>query len=489
MGSSDHETRILAAIIPDRRDLLDKALQHLVPAHFMHEKLRNLYVILERYAHATGAVIGEADLLGILNRQNADAGKVELYREIYLGLQAKQVMDAEFIWSLKELRDLAAERETAKALEEARKVLMQGVPVKGGEELKGHSDARSHLLTRFAEIDRDLSMQDAPEGSLKTEEDDLLAEYAEKKRLNSLGLNTGIQFGVPSIDAATGGYQNGELGLIAGFSSDGKSSAVCQLAWNAAVTQGKNVVFFTTETVRVQTRRKILARHSRHPMFELPEGLNSRHLRDGTLSQAEESKFQDIVHDLTKNPNYGTIHIAQIPRGGTLGLIESKLYRLQRQFNVDLVIADYLALLRAERRRLDERGELNSLLKDGKQLATTFDDGRGVPFISPWQVSRAHRLEAERVGYYTSSCLAETSEATNSPDLIMSVFALDSSQRYADISWQILKNRDGETSGSAGMALRVDYATCWFTERADNVDSSAMSNDPLAGITDDILSL
>jgi replicative DNA helicase len=483
---SNHESKLLAAIIPDRRDLLDAALRHLVPEHFLDITLRNIYIVLERYAHVTGYVIGEEDFLSILDRDNVDAGKRALYHEIYIELWNKKVDEAEFRWALGEIRDVAAEKATHKALAEAMNVLTRGIEL-NGEQVKGHIPARAQLLQEFADIDRNLQMQDAPEGNLDTETDDLINEYANKELMRSKGQEDGILFGIPSLDAKIGGFQNGELDLIAGYSSDGKSSAVCQLAWHAAVMQGKNVVFFTTETIRVQTRRKIVARHSRHPMFELPEGLNTRDLKNGTLTPMQKDKYQDVVHDLTKNPTYGKFHIAQIPRGGTLNTLESKMYRLQRQFNVDLVVADYLALLRSERKRADERAEYNSILKESKQLATTFDDGRGVPFVSPWQVSRSARLEAEKVGYYTSSCLAETSEATNSSDVVLSVFAMDATERYADISMQILKNRDGETSGSMGM--QVDYATCWFTERSDNASEAAMSNDPLAGITDALLGI
>jgi replicative DNA helicase len=319
------------------------------------------------------------------------------------------------------------------------------------------------------------------------ESDDLLAEYAERKRLKALGQDTGVLFGIPALDLKVGGMQKGELNLMAGYSGGGKSSLSVQLAWNAATQQGLNVVFATTETLRVQIRRKLLARHSRLPMFELPEGLNTRDIRDASLTPMAESKYRDVIADLSTNSSYGKLHIAQVPRGATVGTLEARLSRLQRQFHVDLLIVDYLALFRSDRKRQSDREELNSIIKEAKQLATTFNDGHGVPVVSPWQVSRNAHSEAEKVGYYTSASLAETSEATNSSDIIVSLFAMDNNERYADVSMQILKNRDGETSGS--MALRTDYATCWFAERSDNAVSSVTADDALAGLSDEILSI
>ena len=102
--------------------------------------------------------------------------------------------------------------------------------------------------------------------------------------------------------------------------------------------------------------------------------------------------------------------------------------------------------------------------KEAKKVATSFDNGRGVPFLSPWQVSRAARDDAERIGSYTSRALSETAEATNSADMIVSLLApLDNSDRIAMLTMQVLKNRDGETAQS--IMVEVDYANAYFRSR------------------------
>jgi hypothetical protein len=58
--------------------------------------------------------------------------------------------------------------------------------------------------------------------------------------------------------------------------------------------------------------------------------------------------------------------------------------------------------------------------------------------------------------------LAETSEATNSPDLLISVLEPeDNNDRYAMLKGQILKARDGITSAS--IMIQADYATSTFS--------------------------
>jgi len=156
-----------------------------------------------------------------------------------------------------------------------------------------------------------------------------------------------------------------------------------------------------------------------------------------------------------------------VPQGATIATLESRVLRVQRQFPVDLLVVDYLALLRSERRRDSDREELGTIIKSAKQLATTFADGNGVPLVSPWQVNRAAKEQANKAGMYSLSSLAETAEATNSADVIVSLLEPeDNYGRYADLRAQVLKNRDGETFNH--IPLVVDYATSAFRDKEDS---------------------
>lgn len=831
----EHSTTLLSAIIPDRRDLLDKALRHLNPEHFPDQIHRNIFIMLERYGEVTGAILTRAALGDLLAHARADAGKILLYQETYDLLYATQADEAAFRWSLDQIRELTAERATAHALTESMEILTKGAPGERGETLRGHFEARSHALQRFAQIDRDLSMQEAPEGDIRTEGNDILDDYVQREHARTSGRTIGVEFGIPALDAKVNGVSRGELCLIVGSTSDGKAqpldakvltpygwrlmeelavgdevvdpqgepsqvvgiypqgvlpvyrltfsdgssteasgdhlwnvrvwrnvkvnrrqtaqrlqetwttdqlrarlqdsgrdpalvlapgladidfpeqllpvdpyllglligdaclvgtpvftnpepeliaalpallpagvyavddgsgrkcpslrltsggtpkrrnpltmaleqlglhgtrswqkfvpepykyasaktrlavlqglmdtdgghergratftsssrqlrddvlwlarslglrasvgtdkvptytykgerrvgrtayrcsvwelpelrvfrlarkrgpiptrdagrrivsvehtrdalsqcikvsapsqlyvtddfipthnTSLCvQTAWNATVRQGLNTVFLTTETVRDQVRRRIISRHSCEEHFAIPGGINSRDLKNGTLSDELKAKLRDVVADFAHNPGYGRCYIIQVPRAATVGYIESKLVRVQRLFSVDLVIMDYLALLKSDRRRQSDREELGSILKEAKQFSTTFNDGVGVPFISPWQVNRTARQEAERTGYYTASATSETSEASNSPDLLIGLLApWDNDQRVAPIKMQVMKARDGEKANS--IEAQVDYATCSFTPRGEHRTESMdalFPGDPLS---------
>lgn len=469
----DHGRKVLAAILPDERDRLDLALRYLVAEHFLDPIHSKLFLMLERYAEVTGSVMSRDALDDLVHRATSDVGRAALYVQTFEDLVAEEVDAADFRWSMQELRDLAAERETMRALTEGVAILNGVADMKKGEELHGHEDAWSHVLTAHAEIERNMKLQDAPEGALKHEQEEMLQDYADRKRLLTSGKTIGVRFGLESLDRKIGGLQAGDFGLIAGYSSDGKTSLVVQLAWSAAIQQGKNVVIATTETTRAQVRRKLIARHSVLDQFGLVDGLNSRALRDGSLSEEEERVLPDIVADLSRNPAYGEVYIAQVPRAATLSQLEARLYRINRQFPIDMVCMDYLALLRSDRKRDSVRDELGALMRESKQIATTFDDGHGLVFVSPWQVNRTWYDNAIRTGFYTTLAMSETAEATNSPDIIVSVLnPTDSDTRMAELKLQLLKNRDGETAGS--LAISVDYATCNFFERTSSTGMEAL---------------
>lgn len=484
----EHGAFVLGAIVPSRADLLQRATRVLTPEHFIDTAQRTLYELVTKYHERTGGVLTQIALEDLTRK--IDAGRAQIYLETFLLYAATEVGDEQFEWSLEQMRELHSERQTNEAIVRAMEILKKGQNIEG-EDLKGAEDARAYLGLSLGQIERQMTMQAAPEGDVRNEEKDILADYEARKAITLSGQSRGILFGVNALDAKIGGLQRGEVVLIAGYSSDGKTTLLTQLAWHAAIEQGKNVVFFTTETLRDQVRRKILARHSMLEKFDLgPNGINSYDIKNGTIPPGQEETYRTVVRDFSTNPDYGVVYIKQVPRGASLTYIEQSLASLQRKFDVDLVCMDYLALLASERKRGSTREELAQIMKDAKQVATSFGGGKGVPFVSPWQVSRAAREKAADQGKYTSASLSETAESTNTADLIIGMLApIDNSERRVQIDMQILKNRDGPTAND--LRVQVDYGTSWFRSHASILTSAptravhastASSGDPLADL-------
>jgi replicative DNA helicase len=459
MDAIDHGRAVLGAILAGRSDLLSAAQRHLTPAHFTDSVQAALFGFCERYADQAGGVLPRSALADILRSQAP--GTVLKYEEYFDLLTAAKPADDEFTWSVQQLRELYADRRTGELTAGAYKILTQGV-TEGKRELKGHADARAFLLSGLAEIERDLDAASAPEGDMRAEGREIKDDYARREAQRAAG--TGISASIPVVDLMLGGgYQRGELNLVAGYVSSGKTAACCQIGWHAVTQQGKNVVFFTSETLRSQVRFKILARHSRLEQFGLKDGINTRDMKAGALGEAKNA-FAAVLHDFSSNPAYGRCYIAQVPRGATVATLESRLARLARDWTADLVIVDYLALLRPEIRHRDLRESLVDILKEAKQVAATYCDGLGVPLLSPWQIKRESRDEASKRGGYTLNSLSETAEASNTADVILSLLEPDTDDsrgRSVPLKLSVLKNRDGERGGEP-LELTADYATSYF---------------------------
>jgi replicative DNA helicase len=455
----DHSKVVLGGVFPDNVEFADRAISQLTDVHFPDAHYRTLFLLMERILESYGSVLKRQQLEDILSSQKVDAGKVALYLETYDALSAANVSMEDFRWSVDQLKELAAERNTAEAITKGMEILNRGIQNDKGEELLGHQAARAHVLEQFADIDRELAKQDSPEGDAREEYDEILEEINYPKSVE------GIKFGITALDNVVGGAHPGELNLIVGYTNSGKSMlASAQLPWSAAIEQGKNVVILTTETLRPQIRRRLLCRHSRHAMFGLPKGINSRDLKKGKdFLPADQLKvLPDIIDDFTKNPNYGKLVIVQVPRNATITSCENRVLRYQRDFQVDLVVVDSINLLRADRRYPSKREELASMLIEAKQFATTFDNGRGVPVYSPWQANRESWKEAQEKGFYNSSALAETHEASASSDTIVTILEpMGDVAREVMMKVQVPKHRDGEKASA--MDISVDYATAFWS--------------------------
>jgi replicative DNA helicase len=485
----DHGKRVLAVILIGRSPrALAYAQRRLALEHFPDRTQQALFGMAENYASQTGG--GVLTLEAVEDAlHDAPPGRAALYREYWEALKRclPEGRDG-FIHSVNQLRERAAERLTGEALAQGREVLTTGAE-DGQRLLKGHADARAWVMSEFARIERELAMADSPEGDMRAERDELAAQYsaAEASRRNRSDV---VATGLPSLDVVLGGgLRRGELDFLLAFTSIGKTGLCCQVAWDAVVRQGKNVVFFTTETLRSQVRIKIMSRHSR--LFA-PAGVNSRDIRAGTLSRScpfgrheagcgcGREVYQATIDDFTTKPGYGHLNLAQVPRGATVATVDARLKVISREWEADLVIIDYLMLLRSDTAYRSKRETLAEIVNEAKALATGYRDGRGVPVLSPWQVNKEGWQAAKASGYYDLDSAAETAEARNTADLVMSMLLTETTDsrggRAVPIKLEVLKNRDGERGSS--VELLADYATSHFAEVA-----SARAEDVLVDIT------
>lgn len=455
---------VLGYVFPDNRQGMEFVLEKLTEKHFTVDGSRpettqsTIFKILRSYGERYGEVFPGTYLVDLLKRNNIEQSKILLLQETYTYYCSLEVSEDQFHYAVDGLIDDFNQQQSGQIITTGFDIMERGVEI-DGEFKKGYKEGNEYILNRLGDLDQQIS-EEAPEGDMRLEGASILEAYEIRE---SLEIIPGISFGIPSLDECTSGIQPGELAILAAFTNQGKSHFAVQLGHNACVHQGKPGYIATTETVRDATMIRILARHSREPQFGLPRGLDSKSIKNGTLTPDEKSVFYDVVKDFSSNSNYAPLNIVQIPRNGTLNYIEASAKRINRKGPaIDFIIIDYLQLIRSVRKRSSEREEFNELVREGKVLSTTFDGGRGVPVITPWQMSRDHWTTAAKSGQYTLASLSDTSEAEKSADIVMSLLRPNPTANEAFL--QILKARGGPLMDP--VSVNLDYRNSYIGEGA-----------------------
>lgn len=427
-----------------------------------------LFQLLVRYAARNGGVMTREALADLLRDQKP--GTALLYGEAYAALAATVPEVHAFRHAVDMLRDLASERATGDALAAGMQILREGASLDDGRKLRGYADAREYVLEALATAEQLGSEADTPEGDVTGEGGDVMAAYAKVKLLRVAGKPVGIQFGIPSLDRDLGGLGNGLCLVVAG-TTVGKSSLCVQLAWHNAVMEGRNVQFFTTEQHRGEVRVKLVARHSRHPKFGLPSGLNSRKIRAGWLSEEEEKALDWVLSDL-KGGGYGEIQVVQMPERCTVTVMAGRSEALARRMMPDVVIADYLQQFDPDQRVRDAHAHETQagIVKRAHRWAQSCYLGRGVPLVSPWQANQGGTVALRGAGGFSiDEHMSQTSEAAKTAGVVLALGTSgeeDSSHGLrAPLRLSVVKNRDG--ARGAQHNLTADYSTSYFTDREE----------------------
>ena len=230
-----------------------------------------------------------------------------------------------------------------------------------------------------------------------------LVEKAFKKK----GKYSGVVSGFNDLDNMLGGLQNSDLVILAGRPSMGKTALATNIAFNAAKYYSNDeekgsVVMFSLEMSAEQIGLRILAEQSRIPSDKLRKGeLNERD------SAALSSTYQEI-HQLNfffdDSPNL------------TVSELRSKLRRYKKNYNIKLVLIDYLQLIKPEGQRDSRVNELSEITRSLKQLAKEFD----LPVVSLSQLSR--QVENRDDKRPLLSDLRESGSIEQDADVVMFIY-------------------------------------------------------------------
>jgi len=182
---------------------------------------------------------------------------------------------------------------------------------------------------------------------------------------------TGLATGFVDLDKMTSGLQAGDLVIVAGRPSMGKTAFCLNIASYAAMENGKTVAVFSLEMAKEQLGLRMLCSEAR---------IDAHKLRTGYLAEADWGRIAMAAGKLSEAPMY-------IDDTGAIGIFEmrSKARRLKADRGLDLIIVDYLQLMRGSGDVNSREQEISSISRSLKALAKELR----VPVIALSQLNRA----------------------------------------------------------------------------------------------------
>ena len=218
----------------------------------------------------------------------------------------------------------------------------------------------------------------------------------------------GVPTGLTDLDSRLGGMHKQDLIVIAGRPSMGKTALATNIAFHAAKNiENKGlkstVAFFSLEMSSEQLSTRILSEQSR---------IRSNDIRRGKVSEKEFEKFIETSKNIFELPLY----IDETP-AITIASISNRSRRIKRLFGLELIVVDYIQLMKStgskEYNRVQEISEITQGLK---ALAKELD----VPVLALSQLSRAVEQRDDKKPQLSD--LRESGSIEQDADVVMFVF-------------------------------------------------------------------
>ncbi|MDR0753397.1 MAG: replicative DNA helicase, partial [Holosporaceae bacterium] len=221
---------------------------------------------------------------------------------------------------------------------------------------------------------------------------------------------TGITTGFIDLDKWLGGLNKSDLIILAGRPSMGKTALATNMAFNAAMAYikkaegGGKVAFFSLEMSAEQLVSRILSQECAIP---------SEKIRRGEIKEEDFAKIMNANRRLAEL----LLFIDDTP-ALTVSALRTRARKLKRQYGLDLIIVDYLQLLRGSddkrnENRVQEISEITRLLK---ALAKELD----VPVLALSQLSRAVETRDDKRPQLAD--LRESGSIEQDADVVMFVY-------------------------------------------------------------------
>jgi len=230
-----------------------------------------------------------------------------------------------------------------------------------------------------------------------------------------------VPTGLLDVDAILkGGLRPGSLNLVAGRPGQGKSSWMQTVALSAAE-HGKRVGFFSLEMGRDEIAARLISAGS---------GLDANLLTEGILGESQWEALVRAVGELQP----GRLFISDLA-SITPSSLRAQAWQLQSRHGLDLLLVDYLQLMRPGIRMQNREQEVAFCSRELKLLAGELK----IPVLAAAQLSRASEIRVEKEPQLSD--LRESGALENDADVVMFIWRPDPASNVTRV--KVAKHRGG----------------------------------------------
>lgn len=349
----DLEEAVLGALMLEK-GALNAVVEFLKPEHFYSEAHQEIYrAIIELFKGSE-----PVDMRTVVNQLRKNA-KLELVGGAYYiaELTSKVSSAANIEYHARVVIELAIKRELIRIASQI------------------HHDAYEDTTDVFELLDKtEQSIFEISDSNLRKNYDNMknlmyrAITELQKLKEHKDGL-TGVPSGFTALDRMTSGWQSSDLVIIAARPGMGKTAFVVSAMRNAAVDFKRPVAIFSLEMASVQLVNRMISAEAE---------LEGEKIRKGQLAEFE---WQQLVHK-TNRLSSAPIFIDDTPALSILEL-RAKSRRLKAEHGIQLIIVDYLQLMRGDTGGNREQ-EIASISRALKGIAKELN----VPVLALSQLSR-----------------------------------------------------------------------------------------------------
>jgi len=362
-NSVEAEVSVLGAMLQDNVAVL-RAAEQLKPEDFYqpeHQEIFRVMLELNRKQTPIDLVTVQAELSrkGLLDGTGGVQYLLKLISEVPTSANVKAYID------------LVAEKSILRRL------------IGACREISGESYSQqkpvSEVLSHAEKAIFDIVMNRQEGESLKPLSEVLINTYDMIEELAKLkGEIPGVPTGFIDLDSLLTGLHKGELVILGARPAMGKTSFAMNIAQHASLNKGKVTAVFTLEMPREQIAMRMLCSDARVDM---------QRVRRGTLQDGDWMRLAKSLGPMAAAPMYIDDTAAITP-----SQLRSRCRRLMMDKGLDLVVVDYLGLMRADGRTESRQLEVSEISRQLKAIALELK----IPIIACAQLSRANKDRTDK---------------------------------------------------------------------------------------------